>query len=100
MTAPVPDINATQLRQLRHAAGQFGEDRFLPCTQLRQIDGWRAKTDAAMLGFFRSRNLVRGVKQSLRWNAAAIEADAAQAFVLFDQDHFLAQISGVKRGRV
>ena len=49
-----------------------------------------------MLGFFRSRNLVRGVKQSLRWNAAAIEADAAQAFVLFDQDHFPAQVGGIE----
>jgi len=84
---------------LRDAAGQFGEERIPPCAQLRQINGRRAKTDAAMLGFFRGVDLVRGVKQGFRRNAAAIEADAAKAFVLFDEDDFLAQVSGVEGGR-
>ena len=43
---------------------------------------------------------MRGVKKGLRRYAAAIEADAAKAFVLFDEDDFLAQVSGVERGRV
>ena len=53
-----------------------------------------------MLGFLCGRDLVSGVKKGLRRNAAAIEADAAEAFVLFDEDDFLAQVSGVERGRV
>ena len=39
-------------------------------------------------------------KQRLGRNAAAIEADAAQLFVLLDEQDFFAQVGGVKRGGV
>src|SRR6266542_1479965 len=100
MSAPVPDFDTAQLRQMRDATGQFGEDGFLPCAQLRQINGRGAKTDAALLGFFRGVDLVRGVKQGLGRYAAAVEADAAETFVLLDEDDFPAQVGSVEGGRV
>src|SRR5256885_13452220 len=49
-----------------------------------------------MLGFFRGHDLVGGVEQSLRWDAAAIQTNAAKSFVLLDKDDFLPQVSGIE----
>ena len=55
-----------------------------------------AKGNAAMLGFASGANGVGGVQQRLGGNAAAVQADAAETFVAFDQDDFLAQVGRVK----
>src|SRR6059058_4437265 len=100
MTAAVPHLDAAQLRQLRYPAGKPGENGFLPNPQLRQINRWRAKADAAKLRFLRCRDQVRGVQQCLRRDAAAIEADAAEAFVPLNEDDFFPKVRGVERGGI
>src|SRR2546427_6313827 len=39
---------------------------------------------------------MRSIQQGLGWNATAIEANAAQALVALNENHFLAQVGGVK----
>ena len=39
---------------------------------------------------------MRSIQQGLGWNATAIEANAAQALVALHENHFLAQVGGVK----
>jgi hypothetical protein len=53
-----------------------------------------------MDGFACVDDLMRRVKQRLGGNAAAIEADAAELFLLFDEDDFLAQVRRIKRRRI
>ena len=60
----------------------------------------RAEGDAAMGGFAGFDDHLGGVEQGFGGNAAAIEADAAEVFVLLDEEHFLAKVRGVKRGGV
>src|SRR5437016_12216581 len=100
MTAAVPDLDAAQLRQLRNAAREFGDNRFLPRAQFRQINRWRAKADPAQLRFLRGPEQVRGVQQRFGRDAATIEADAAKTFVLLNEDDFLSEVGGVERGGV
>ena len=45
-------------------------------------------------------NLMRGVKQSLRGNAAPVQTDAAKAFFAFDENDFFAKVRRVKRRSV
>ena len=50
-----------------------------------------------MFGFLGDGDLVCGVKQRLRRNAATIQANAAEPLLALDQDDFFAEISGIKR---
>jgi hypothetical protein len=52
---------------------------------------------AHLLGF---RDHPGGVQQGLRWNAADVQADAAQTRIALDQDRFLPQVSGTECRRV
>ena len=57
-----------------------------------------SKGDAAMGGFARfAMMLCAAFKQRLGGDAAAIEANAAESFVLLDQNDFFAEVGGVKR---
>ena len=56
--------------------------------------------DAAMRRFAGGDDLVGRVQQCLRRNAAAIQADAAQPLVAFDEDDFFAQVRRIKRRRI
>ena len=53
-----------------------------------------------MFGFFRNIDLVSCVKQRLRWNATAIQTNAAEPFLALDEDDFFAEVGGIKRRRV
>jgi hypothetical protein len=53
-----------------------------------------------MFGFARVDDLVRGVKQRLGRDAAAIETNTAEPLVALDENDFLAEVSRVKSRRV
>ena len=100
MPAPVPDLHAPQFCQLRYAAGKFREYGLFPRAQFGEVDLRRAEGDAAMFRLLRGGKHVRGVKQRFRRDAAAVQANAAEPFVLLDQDDLFAEVGGVKRGGV
>ena len=90
------DLDPAHPGQLGDSTGKLGQNGFFPRSQLGRLDGWRSKSNAAVLRFARRNDRVGGIKQRLGRNAAAVETDAAEPFVPLDQDHFLAQIGGVK----
>ena len=45
-------------------------------------------------------NLVRRVEQGLGWNAAAIQTDASQPLLAFDENDLFSQVRRIKRRRV
>ena len=96
IAAPGQDLDAALLGQERYAAGEFFDDGIFPRAQFVQFDLRRAEGDAAMGRFARLDNHLRGVQQGLGRNAAAVEADAAESFVLLHQQHFFAKVGGVK----
>jgi hypothetical protein len=49
-----------------------------------------------MLGFFGGRQRMGRVEQGFRRNAAPIQADTAELFVLLDENDFFAEVGGVK----
>ena len=93
---PGQDLHAALFGQERHAAGQLFDDGIFPGAQFVQLNLRRAEGDAALGRFARLDNHFGGVQQGLGGNAAAIQADAAEFLVLLDQQHFFAQIGGVK----
>ncbi len=95
--AALDDGHVAHFCQRRDAVAQFVEHGFLPRPQLGQLKRRLGKRDAAMRRFARVDDLVRRVKQRLRRDAAAIQAHAAEMFVAFDENDFLAEVSGVKR---
>jgi len=100
MTAPVPDFDAAQLRQLRDAPDNLARtDSFHARSFARSMVG-APKLMPRCSDSFAAVIWCVAWKKGLRRNAAAIEANAAETFVLLDEDDFLAQVSGVERGRV
>ena len=57
----------------------------------------RAEGDAAVRGFPRRGDQVRGVQQRLGRDAAAVQADAAEPLLALDEDDFLALVRRVER---
>src|SRR5690606_28437173 len=80
------------------AAGEAGYEAVLPAHRLRQVDGWRLNGDAdrgawrRCAAFRRLRiagdpvELLRRVDQCLRWNAADVQAGAAEPLALDQRD--------------
>jgi hypothetical protein len=90
---------------LASQAGQTAREALdyaiLPAAQTLDVDldlAERQTADLAHLACFRQ--YFGGVQQCLRGDAADIQTDAAQCRPPIDQDDFLAQIGGAKRGRV
>ena len=59
-----------------------------------------AEGDAAMSAFFGLDKHSGGVKEGFGRDATAIEADAAEFFVLLDEENFFSEVGGVKGGRI
>ena len=93
-------LHAALFGQEADPAGKFVHDGVFPGAQFVQFDLRRAEGDAAMGGFPGFADHLGGVQQGLGGNAAAIEANAAQFFVLFDKKNFFAKVGGVKGGGV
>ena len=100
ITASLNHLHAAHLGQRGDAAAELLQNGFLPRAQFRQIHRRRRERDAAMRGFAARGDLVRRVKQRLRRNAAAIQANAAEPLLAFDENDFLAEVGRVKRRRV
>ena len=100
VAAPVDDRDAALRRELRDAAGELRDDGVLPRAELVQLDLWCAERDAAMGGLLRRADGVGRVEERLRGDAAAVEAHAAELGVAFEENHFLAEVRGVKGGGV
>ena len=100
IAAAVNDLHIALLREHGDAAAKLLNDGFLPFAQLGDVNFGRFKNNAAMGGFARAGNAVDGVQQRLGRDAAAIEADAAEAFVALDENDFFAEVGGVKRRRI
>ena len=100
IAAPGQDLHAALFGQETDPAGKFVHDGVFPGAQFVHFDLGRAEGDAAMGGFPGLADHFGGVQQGLGGNAAAIEANAAQLFVLFDEKNFFAEVGGVKGGGV
>src|SRR4029078_3099769 len=100
VAASVPDFDAAEFGQLRHASGKFGQDGILPRPELHDIDVGSAEGDSAMFRLLDGGERVRGMEQGFGRDATAGQANAAELFVLLDEDNFLAEVSGIKGGGV
>ena len=94
------DLDISFLRQRADALSQFVDDRLFPGAQFIEIDFGRAEADAVGLGCVGLADQLSRMQQGFGGNAAAIQANSAQTFVLVDQNDFPAFVSGVEGGCV
>ena len=95
--AAFDDGHVAHLGERGDAVAKLVNDGFLPHAQLVQVERRLAERDAAMRGFAGVDDLMRGVKQRLRGNAAAVETHAAEPLFALDENDFLAEIRRIKR---
>src|SRR5207249_2825711 len=89
-----------ELHELARAVRQPLDDVVLEGAQLVQIDLRLAEVDAPRLCVARLIQKLRDVQQRLRWNAAAIDADAARVRLGIDERGREAEIGSEKRSGV
>ncbi len=95
------DGDTALFRHLAETAGQLADDVIVfPVAQLFEVDLRRAETDAMMAGFLGFGDDLGRVQQSLGWNTADIQTNAAQRGIALDQHHLLAQIGSAESGGV
>src|SRR3990170_6739649 len=100
MAPTINELHAPLLREPFDALAQFIEYRVLPGAQFVQIDFRRAEFNAAPRRVLRFAQDLRGVEQGFGRDAAGVQADAAQAGVLFDESDLLASVGGIEGGGV
>ena len=101
---PAGDVFGTSgLDQLRHAAGQLGDDTVLPAHQLAHVQlgrlGERNAETVALGGRGHVLELGRRMDHRLGGDAAAIEAGPAQTVLVYN-DRVEAQLAGADRSRI
>src|SRR5262245_10575213 len=96
MAAAVQYLDAAFLGQLTDAAAELLQNGLFPLAHLLQINLRRSKGDAAMDGRPGLFNHFGRMQQRLGRDAAPIQADAAKAFFLFDQDDLFALVRRVE----
>ena len=99
--AAVHHLDAVLVAQDLDPAGEAPDDPVLPLHHRRQVD--REALDGDPQGRTASAHLlgeVGGVDQRLRRDAAVVEADSAEALVLLDEDHVLAELGQPDGGHV
>src|SRR3954471_5593090 len=87
-------------RETREAANGFFHYRGFPFAQSVQFYLWLAEREAEVTHLLRFGSHAGRMQQSLRWDAADIEAHTAQHRIAFHQYGLQAEISRPERGRV
>jgi hypothetical protein len=76
--------------------GEFLGDAVLPAPEPGDVDGWCTEGEADIGHLPRLGNHFGGVQQGFRWDAADVQADAAQGGPALDQNDALAEVGGPK----
>src|SRR5204863_1861495 len=93
-------LNLAEFHELTGAAGQPLHDAVFERAQLRQIDPGFAELHAPAARLARFVDQLRDVQQRLRWNAAAVDTDAAGIDFGIDERGGEAEIRREKCSRV
>src|SRR6185369_4350249 len=93
-----PDLATA--REHRKTACELRDHAVLPAAQLRKVDARRIEHDAVRAHLARFLDDPGRVKQSLRRNAAHVQAHTAESFAAVDERNRQAEIGGAKRRRV
>ena len=99
-SAPADVVQLTGLYQLAQSTGHFSYHAIFVCAELVQVYGGFPKLNAPVVSFFAFVEQFSHVQQRLRWNAAAIEADAAGIGFWINQRHVQAEVGGLECGHI
>ena len=94
------DCYLAHFRHCRQPAGEFADDFFLVGAQFADVQRGRAKVHAQgghVLCFVHHSG---HMQQGFRWDAADIQAHAAQIGIALNQHHLQAQVCCTKRCRI
>ena len=98
--AALDELYLAHPSDLAYAARQLVDHALLECAQLVDVNLRLREGDAPRAGVARFVNHLRDMQQRFRWDAAAIETDAARVLLHVDERDLHAEVGGVEGRRV
>src|SRR5438477_1949881 len=94
------DFDLARFRHAGETAGQLANDLVLPRAKLFDFDLRRPEPDTVLGQELHFIHHAGDVQQRFRWNAADVEAYAAQSRIAFDEHGFHAEVGAPEGGAV